>query len=124
MMARRRRASFCPFLWKEPEYPVKSAGEDFDCMIGDTRTSWAFLQGYLIKQLERDDPYGDMERVFQEKGLGTIFRILRREIMNFTDIDNAQRPESLYQHNIFMKRMRYRKLFKEQLIISGKKRNV
>ncbi len=91
---------------KEPEYPVKSTGEDFDCMIGDTRTSWACLQGYLIKQLKRDDPYGDMERVFQEKGLGTVFRILRRDIMNFTDIDNTQRPESLYQHNIFMKRIK------------------
>ena len=85
---------------------MKSAGEDFDCMIGNSRTSWACLQGYLIKQLEQDDPYGDMERVFQEKGLGTVFRILRRDIMNFTDMDNIHRSESLYQHNIFMKRLK------------------
>ena len=91
---------------KEPEYPVRSAGEDFDCMIGNTRTSWACLQGYLIKQLERDDPYEDMERIFREKGLGTVFRILRRDIMSFADIDNTHRPEPMYQHNIFMKRIK------------------
>lgn len=90
----------------EPQYPVKRAGENFDCMIGNTRTTWACLQGYLIKQMERDDPHEKMERVFQEKELERIFKVLRRDILDFTDMDNRHRPGSSYQHNIFMKRIK------------------
>ena len=91
---------------KELQYPVKRAGEDFDCMIGNTRTTWACLQGYLNKQLERDDPHEKLDRVFQEENLGRIFKVLRRDILDFTDMDNQHHPGTTYQHNIFIKRIK------------------
>ena len=88
-----------------PQFPVKRAEEDFDCMIGNTRTSWACLQGYLIKKLERDDPHEELEWMFREEGIGRIFKVLRRDIIKFTDLDNMHRPEPSYGHNSFMKRI-------------------
>ncbi len=89
------------------KYPVEWMGkdEDFDCMIRNARTSWACLQGYLIKQMERADPYGDMARVFRVKGLAQVFRAMG-EVVRFSDMNNTERVESRYEHNIFMNRVK------------------
>ena len=90
----------------KPEYTIKQAGEDFDCIVNSTRTSWECLQGYLISKMEEDRPIEGFERLFEEDQLDRIFKILRKDVMDFYSLDNSHYPGSEYEHLILIKRLK------------------
>ena len=92
-----------------PEFPVRSVGkDDFDCMFGNARISWAGLQGFLIEQLKKGalPESMEMEKVFEAEGLELVFKALRRKVIDFQYFNRKVRLKSSYEHNMFIERLK------------------